>query len=449
MKVMEINELYKAILSVGGLTADSEGYVSVTGYDIKDPFMVDGKRLVLPTREQLANPDKSKVVLFHPLNENLMNGESTVLAKFRRSINIRANYVVSMLMQELMTLITSVKMHPRLSPDQQVLLSAVKDADEKTLTALSDLIKAVSKDVNNKAFVKIFTKKRAVINDKVCHNAAIVSFPFYEDLIALDEVSDGQPKEKTLYGVSLRIKDKQSIAQLLRFVFPDIEHKGSYSQSVSSNKAPILESLMKSVMGIGGPINSIVKEYGDFIEGCEEHVYDSSWVETFDDLSVMDKAINSIPSQAGNEGTRPDLNQPAPVVYQQPLVTPQPAVYNSNPQYQPALQYGQYQQPQPVMQQPPMQPAIVETENGVSWNSAMNSNPMLRNHVMASSMHAMPMQHMQPQRQPSWAINPQQPMHNHQYPQQPMQPQSWGNPMQQPQHNYPHQQHAPRYPWST
>jgi hypothetical protein len=348
-----------------------------------------------------------------------------------------------------MTLITSVKMHPRLSPDQQVLLSAVKDADEKTLTALSDLIKAVSKDVNNKAFVKIFTKKRAVINDKVCHNAAIVSFPFYEDLIALDEVSDGQPKEKTLYGVSLRIKDKQSIAQLLRFVFPDIEHKGSYSQSVSSNKAPILESLMKSVMGIGGPINSIVKEYGDFIEGCEEHVYDSSWVETFDDLSVMDKAINSIPSQAGNEGTRPDLNQPAPVVYQQPLVTPQPAVYNPNPQYQPALQYGQYQQPQPVMQQPPMQPAIVETENGVSWNSAINSNPMLRNHVMTSSMHAMPMQHMQPQRQPSWAINPQQPMHNHQYPQQPMQPQTWGNPMQQPQHNYPHQQHAPRYPWST
>ena len=177
---MKLIELYKSILSTAGLKVDKEGMVSATAGSASVPFSVKGKRLVLPTKEHLVNSDWSNRIVFHPLSENILRAESDVMQRFRGAINTRMNYVLGCLMEELMTLATSVKMHSQLTPDQAEILTALKNADEKTLVALQSILKAMSVDANkDKAIVHIYLKRGGVVNGKKFSRAAIITFPLY------------------------------------------------------------------------------------------------------------------------------------------------------------------------------------------------------------------------------------------------------------------------------
>ena len=79
---MKLITLYKALLELGGMSSDRDGLVSGKLPGAKEdprPVTIKGKRLVLPTQKQLTTSDWSDRIVFHPLYENVLRGESQVI----------------------------------------------------------------------------------------------------------------------------------------------------------------------------------------------------------------------------------------------------------------------------------------------------------------------------------------------------------------------------------
>lgn len=291
---MNLIELYKSILNVAKLSVDDEGYVSNELMDNKKPFVISGRRLVIPTNNQLRNPDRESRIVFHPLRENaLQTGESEVLSAFRNALNTRINGAVALLMANLVRLATSVAEHKKLNPDQMEYLTILKNADDKTFETLAKIIAAMPLGQTKMAFVSIYLKKGAKLNDRAYKRAGIVSFPFYNDLLeAKDEI----------YGVKIRQKDKIGFKALLEYVFTtDIATLNHFSFGSSSDVAPSLEAIMGAVKNIGIAINNQIENFKDVFEDCEEMLISADWVESFDNINKYLPEIRLIPTQFGNE----------------------------------------------------------------------------------------------------------------------------------------------------
>ena len=101
MSKENVINFYSQILKVAGCEVDAQGNVSQANlmeHQDTVPVIIDGKRLVIPTKEQLSVPDWSNRLAFHPLQENIMQDESVVLAKYRQILNQRIQGVTSLLL---------------------------------------------------------------------------------------------------------------------------------------------------------------------------------------------------------------------------------------------------------------------------------------------------------------------------------------------------------------
>jgi hypothetical protein len=379
----KVNEFYKQILSLGSLVADKEGLISAMVEDMSVPFTVKGKRLALPTKENMGKT--TDLCIFHPLSENFLRGESDVMQKYRSAINTRLNYVIGCMMGDLLTLITSTQEHQKLNPDQSELLSIVHQADEETLNRFSKIAEVIKKSAlsgdKDKSFVNIYLKKTAHIGGKIYKRGAIISFPFYKELMK---------KEKTVYGVTLRNKDRDAIQKLIEFIVPDIAADDSYNRGSGGDISPFLDALLKGVIGIASNINSIAANYKDFLGMYDSYIYNADWVDTMENINALESEIRMIPMQAGNEGSVAGA-----VTSQQP---PQNNLTVSP--YQPVQQTPQrvYQPQQPQIIQQPL-PVVAKDPSKISFSdldqrSRMQGSPVYQNNQQWGVSHNPWQQHL-------------------------------------------------------
>jgi hypothetical protein len=177
-------------------------------------------------------------------------------------------------------------------------LSLVHQADEETLNRFTKIVESIKKSSmsgdKDKSFVNIYLKKTAHIKGKVYKRGAIITFPFYKELMK---------KDKAIYGVTLRNKDRDAIQKLMEFIVPGIEIDNSYDQGSGGDISPFLDALLKGVIGIASNINTIAVGYKDFLGMQESYLYNADWVDTMENIHLLEPEIRMIPMQAGNEGS--------------------------------------------------------------------------------------------------------------------------------------------------
>lgn len=425
---MKIIELYKEILSAGYLFADKEGMISAKIKGSTMPFLIDGKRLVLPTKEHLKNSDWSNRVVFHPLSENILRGESKVLERFRNNINLRLNYVLGMVADQLFKLVVNVGGHKHLSPDQSIILSSVKNADEKAYNAFGNLIEDMGLTNKTKCIVHIYLKKGGVVDGRKYNRAAIVTFPLYEELLK---------NQKQVFGVNIAsAKHREAIKQLLEYILPGIDKPHYFDRGSESQIAPYLDCLMQGVLGIASRINNIIDEYGQFMDSADELRYADGWVEVFENLEQLKAEIRSIPMQAGNEGAVGDAPAaPAPAAQAPAQVLQTPSAIPVPPPVQPIPTQPYYGAPPPA----PVQGGgvVKSASGGIDFAASMRSNPQLAGTIPYNG-------YGQPYGQP--AIPP-GPIGARMTPPRWDRPDQYQQPQNYPQQPYPQQQYTqPQYP---
>lgn len=359
---MDIIDLYKDMLAIGNMTADKEGCIS--GAYKKDdavPVVIKGKRMVLPTENQLKNADWSNRVVFHPLYEHAIRGESVVLTKYSNLVQIRINVVIGSLIDSLLQMAASNAEHHKLNPDQSEFLRVTKNVDEKTLSAFSSLVRAMPVSDSKTNFVSFYLKRNGTADGKKYARVGVVSFPFFDEL-----TKDGE-----VYGVKLRQKDREIFKNVMEYLFKDVTNPSAYNRGSDSGIAPYLDALVCTFVAIIGPINDVIDLFGNTIEGIDQLLFDADFITYFDRLNEMRAEINAIPMLPGNEGTvinpgvAPEKAAPVSTTVQAPVQVVQAA----------PVVYQNWNQP-PVVQHQPINPV---TENGkLDFHAIMSNDPSFR-----------------------------------------------------------------------
>lgn len=365
-------KFYESLAEAAGIAVTEDGCLSIkTSKEVK-PMTIKGQRLVLPTKEHLANPDREHRIIFHPLSENVLRGESIVFERFRNALNARLNVVIGTILYQLLQLGTSPAEHANLNPEQSEFLSKVKNADEKTLNAFKKIVDSVSPTQQNKLFVSIFIKRGGTVGEKRHARVGVVHFPFY------NELKKGEPE---LYGVKLRVKDRESIVGLLDYILPNQDISGVYNKGSDSNIAPSLEALMRGVMSVAGPLNDLIDRFDGIIPA--NLLIASDWVDTFENLDVLLPEIRSVPMQAGNEGALPGQEGQTAVV-----ATGTPNSVSATPgvsfaQARPAVTWGGAPTATPV----PAQATPRTATGGTDFEALLRGSPVLQQAVGFGSSH--------------------------------------------------------------
>ena len=354
---MSILDIYKSILAFSGQVVDSEGCVSIEFDDKRRPTLINGKRLVLPTQDQLQTADPEKKIIFHPLSENIMRGESDVIADLRQTINVRLNYTFSIIAQCLLSLIGSPEQHKLLTPDQTELLLAVQDVDKTTVNHFMGLMMAGTKKFPDRLFLNIYLKRGGSLHGKRHARVGIVNFPAYELLLK---------DQKEIHGVKLRVKDQKAFKQLYEYIFPGIDVKEQYCYASDSNVAPFLDTLMRTASILANPLNELLEKFSDFIPDGSRLVFDSDWLDAFENLNSLSREIHSIPMQSGNEGQSASEEVSTPS--QTPLMAPAAYLPPTYPQpgYPPQMAPAALPRPE-----------IKKTRRGIDFQSLKQADPSL------------------------------------------------------------------------
>ena len=299
---MKLLDLYKDILKMGWMTVNEDGLISMSSRlnaddnGGSDPVIIDGKRLVMPTQYHLDHPDPKQKVIFHPLSESILLGESAVVSKLRRVYSVMINLAILKLIEDLITLGLSVADHKKLSPGQAEILSILKDVDARTQKDMSKMIvNAVKKDGVDGMFFKLYLKKGGTVDGKKYSKAGIATFPFY------NEISQDKAEH---YGVTIRKKDHLMIQKLMEVILPGISEAHHYDRGSNSDIAPYLDALLRTVQAVGSDLNKLSKKFHKFLSHPEMTEVSLDWVEGMDNISEYLSEIRRIPAQLGNQGSR-------------------------------------------------------------------------------------------------------------------------------------------------
>jgi hypothetical protein len=234
-------------------------------------------------------------------------------------------------------------------------------------------------------FTNIYLKRGGTYRDKRYSRVGIVTFPFYVSLMD-DKIE------------KIRVKDKETYQQLFNYIFPNLHDSEEYNFGSDSNVAPYLEALMRTSANIASRLNDLILLYKDYIDEAEHLLFDSEWMEYFQDLNALIPEIRKIPVQHGSEGTVP--------------VRDEPVVQAAAPQMQHNPNLPVYAQAPAGMQAPAMRPEVKQTKRGLDFKSLMQSSPTLAmtpNPLAHQMVNPWQQQQMaEAQRMPSWAV-PQMP----------------------------------------
>lgn len=361
---MNLLDVYRSILGAAAMIADDEGYVSFNNKLYSDlpaaPVMIGEKRLVLPTTEHLRNPSSARI-MFHPLREQAMQGESEVVAKLRLALGLRLNFTFAGLINECIMICKNIPDHKHLNPDQTTLVSIGQNVTEDTHIAFTELLKRTESQLApNKSFISIYVKKNALLHGTNYHRAGVVTFPVYEELVK---------EEEKPFGMTISKRERKNLIALMEYILPDIGKEHAYDRGSNSGVAPYLEGLMRVFGAVGSRLNDKYELFEEIIKVPELKI-ESAWEEAFEDLDKLLPEIQMVPTQPGNEGRQPVADKKTTSLSPQSLQAALAPTPVAAPVAAAVPVNTGYNQPQVAQPAQPAQPALEHTGNGVTWRSA-------------------------------------------------------------------------------
>ena len=311
---LNLLDFYKDLLAVFDIEADEQGRLFIRSSKTKLPITIDGKPLVLPTRENIENSVEIKdgkpeitMIIFNPLKETATKGENKTLLKFKDIMERKVNHSFAIVGEVLFSLLAA-NLDKIENPELISLIQELNKykapgikhiVDENTAKHWVDIYtKLVRRPVNEQYLYNVL-KRGGKIGDKKFNRTCTLTFPVYEKLNSVN------PKKETFYDVKIRNKDKSAYMVLHKFTFDLLEDELLYGHSFGSeNKiAPAFESILISYGFVKEKINNL-------IDILKEEKYDVDYLEEarlkdlpikVEDLGIFIEAVKSeikeIPSE--------------------------------------------------------------------------------------------------------------------------------------------------------
>lgn len=297
---LTLETIYEAILKTGWLVTNDKGEVlrnlsAAEGKESKnEPFIMLEKLVAIPTRDNLNRSGRDNLLIFHPLMEGLVGGESPVIGKLRRAYGIRMTFAASALFKTLLAGATHTTEYNKFSPSQMRLFKAFSEISEKTIKQWDRIVRmAIEKHGATNAFVDVYTNRNVMHDGQPCSRVTSVRFPIYEELIRSDKMIFGK-------DIQLSTVDRANFRSLFEFTFPGIEEKDHYTHGTNSRIAPYLDALLGAFGKLFKIVNDLYDEFSSVIIMEENIRVELDWPEWFTDIESLKTLAQSVPQQYGN-----------------------------------------------------------------------------------------------------------------------------------------------------
>lgn len=291
----KIIEDYKILLGIGWLQADDAGNVSLVVGDESRPVTVEGKRVVLPTREQMKNLDWSNRIGFHPLRESYNLGISDITANLRDQYIMRLNGSIGLALRDLIAIAHDQANQKNLTSEQSEVLNVLQNVSDSTVRDFESLLKKTKAKNDLDQFIGIFIKRGGEVKGQSYGRAGIVTFPIYEALKGTGE---------KVNGVKFSNKDREMLVRLFEFVLPSLKVEEGFNVGISSKTAPFLEALIRATFGVVSELVETMAPYMPLVSLPELLTFPDNmgfWLEVFDSKDMAERMQKCIPNLATGE----------------------------------------------------------------------------------------------------------------------------------------------------
>ncbi|MNP89048.1 hypothetical protein D3C85_14440 [compost metagenome] len=299
---MDLHKFNNLMLNCIGIVDETgRGHLSrkLTGDDTS-PFTIHGKRVVLPTTENLRSPEDNTIV-YHPLSENITRSESDVLKALRDTIMYQLTMRSVTLIDELGRVAATASEHKRLDAASQKYLRKLGDLDERAYEFLHKAIIRVGPEPE-KRLISISLRKGKQA-DGVLRQASF-KFP------VLDSIINESPD---LLGVKYPSKKARAVIRtLFEVVLGDGDVRASFDYGSKNLSAPYFDALMNAFFNMATHLNQVIETHRKLLgkavdrdgnvldrDMADDLLFDLSWYTGMSDLAEMRKLV---PPQEGNEG---------------------------------------------------------------------------------------------------------------------------------------------------
>jgi hypothetical protein len=306
---VNLEAIYEAILKTGWLIVNDQGEVlrnlsAAEGKESKnEAFILLDKVVAIPTRNNLNRSGRDNLLIFHPLMEGLVGGESPVIGKLRRAYGIRMTFAAAALFKTLLAGATHTTEYNKFSPSQMRLFKAFSDVNEKTIKQWDRIMRmSIEKHGATNAFVDAYTNRNVMHNGQPYSRVTSVRFPIYEELIRSDKMIFGK-------DIQLSTNDRANFRSLFEFAFEDIDIKDQYTYGTNSRIAPYLDALLGAFGKLFGIVNSLYDEFSSVIIMDESIRVELDWPEWFTDIESLKTLAQSVPQQYGNYAVKVEDEQ--------------------------------------------------------------------------------------------------------------------------------------------
>jgi hypothetical protein len=283
-------DCYNSILTAFSLTADEEGLISQkhpTGTLV--PLKVEGRRLVLPTKDWQRKGYGEDYLPFHPGCEVMSReGTSPVIQMLQRQAKAMLAHVIVAMANGLLNVAVDKDIHKDLPLECSDFLKKLSNADKTTKDLLDKLIGAA---VKKNRLLTVYLKNGGTYEGNKVNRSAIIRFPILEDLLA-------DPKDTNVLGVTVPKKQRPTLIALFQLLVPNGEKPEEYSFGTTTRVAPYLVSLLNAYHKTSSVLNVLIEQYAEKLHIPVKPIdlYDMSLIET------IGKHYNDIPPYSGNEG---------------------------------------------------------------------------------------------------------------------------------------------------
>jgi len=252
---VKLIDLYQQYLESLGVKADEQGFLTFHYFGLQHPLAVSGKPIALPNQAILNRIGRGEeITAFHPMSETINRGESPVLQELKKLIRLRISSAIVSVLTTLVDICADSNKHKKLSPSAHRVLSAMPEADEKTVKVFESILKEMEED--EKKMALIYLKRQGTHQGKKFSRLAVFKFPLYDEF---------EEDSNTVFGIKLRKKDFAGIKALIEFVLPGIEDNGTIAVGSNHMLVPYLDCLTLLYTHLGHLINSMCKVYSKHI----------------------------------------------------------------------------------------------------------------------------------------------------------------------------------------
>ena len=299
---MDLHKFNAKLLGCIGIADETgKGHLSrVMANGSSMPFTIGGKRVVLPTKENLRTPEDNTIV-FHPLSENITRSESEVLKAMRDTIMYQLTVRSVTLLTEMARVAATPSEHKRLDAASQRYMKKLGDFDERAYeTVRKGLVRVGPEPEKRLISIALRKGKQA---DGVLRRASY-KFPVLESVLGDDP---------DLLGVKYPSKKaRQAIRTLFEVVLGDEATRASFDYGSKNLTAPYFDALMNAFFNMANHLNQVIETHRKLLgkavdsdgnvldhDAADDLLFDLSWYEGMDNLVEMRKLV---PPQEGNEG---------------------------------------------------------------------------------------------------------------------------------------------------